>query len=135
MNWDRFAAAAGAVLDGHFGEQFTFTMQATAPSGDVNLPRSTDPNRIDTTVTGIWCAPPRHFYPKARSHFPDDSALHRSGTQPSVDVADSAFPNGMPREGDLVTRTKTGITYAVARVAPADHDGRIEFILTAQRKP
>lgn len=121
-----------ASLAKAFGETFTFTAMAVAGSGDVNSPKVADGAKPPLTVVGIWESLSEGAFPTARGSNPDDDAMSRGASSPSVIVLTSSL-TWMPTRGCLCTRLFDGAVYEVGK--PLPDAGCTLFKLTGRRKP
>lgn len=99
----------------------------------MNLPKVADGTKPDFSCLGIWENLSQSEFTKARGSNPDDEAVGRSSSYPSVLVAEDLLL-WMPTRGSLCARAFDGSLYEVVKPLP-DGRGRVLFILSNKRKP
>ncbi len=125
------AVTASAAIDTVFGEAFEIIAMKTG--SDVNSPRIADTSRALFSVKAVFCAPSTSTYPQGRPPFADDSAQRVDITNPCISV-DSRLLAWAARQGDRVTRLKTGDVFEISKVLPDSSSTRTVFSLTSRKR-
>lgn len=124
------AAMASASLDQIFGE--VFEIAAMKAAGDVNSPKIADETRPSFSVAGILTLPSNSTFPRGNGAIRDISASRITVTTPRLS-ADRRLLRWSPRQGDRVTRIKTGDVYEINKVLPDASSVRTVFGLTNRK--
>jgi hypothetical protein len=125
------AVTASAAIDAVFGEVFEIT--AMKAVSDVNSPRIADETRSSFSVKAAFSAPSASTFPHGRGRVQDDDAQRVDITKPRISV-DSRLLAWAARQGDRVTRLKTGDVFEISKVLPDSSSTRTVFSLTSRKR-